>query len=262
VSNTIADVLAGRAPWAVECRDGFVLAREMGAGAVDHVIGDPPYDEQTHEGARTGDLDVGADSPIDFAPLPDLADILPSLIVCARRWTILFCTGAMLGDYKRAAGGTRNQGGAWIRDGYWHRTDGAPQKTGDRPAVSCEALAIMHARGGKMRWNNHGAQAFWEGVKARGEPGRHPTKKPPWLMAALIRDFTDPGDLIFDPTCGEGTTGVEAIKLGRRFIGTDIDRRWVDKAAAALAREGARPKQIEIAAKVPAMKQIPLLGAR
>ena len=111
-----------------------------------------------------------------------------------------------------------------------------------------------------MRWNGGGRPAVWTGPRADSAPGRHPTKKPPWLMAALIRDFTDPGDVIFDPTMGEGTTGVEALKLGRRFIGCDIDARWVRKAAKALAEEDARPKQIEIAEKVRPMKQtgIPL----
>ncbi len=150
----------------------------------------------------------------------------------------------MLGDYKAAAGGTRDSGGAWIRDGYWHRTNGTPQITGDRPAVGVEALAIMHACGGKMRWNKGGAQAFWDGPRAESRPGRHPTKKPPWLMEALIRDFTDPGDLVFDPTAGEGTTGEACIKLGRRFIGCEIDPKYHAAGLARLIRADARPKQV------------------
>lgn len=39
----------------------------------------------------------------------------------------------------------------------------------------------------------------------------------------LVKDFTRPGDIILDPFCGTGTTGVAAVSLGRKFIGLDID---------------------------------------
>ena len=52
-------------------------------------------------------------------------------------------------------------------------------------------------------------------------------------FAKLVQDFTRPGDLVLDPLCGTGTTGVAAIKLGRRFIGLDIDE---DRIASATVR--------------------------
>jgi len=36
-------------------------------------------------------------------------------------------------------------------------------------------------------------------------------------------EFSLPDDLIFDPFCGSGTTGVACMQLGRRFIGVEID---------------------------------------
>ncbi len=41
--------------------------------------------------------------------------------------------------------------------------------------------------------------------------------------AKLIESLTDPGDLICDPFLGSGATAAAAVKLGRRFIGCDID---------------------------------------
>lgn len=243
--GTIAEVLAGRADWALECRDGFALAHELAGGAVDHVISDPPYDEQTHAGMRSM-IDVGAETKITFAPLPAMDTFLPSVVLCAKRWILLFCTGAMLGDYKRAAGGTRNYGGAWIRDGYWWRTNSAPQITGDRPAAACEAIAIMHKQGGKMLWNRGGNQAIWRGVICKDPRRMHPTKKPLWLMEALLRDFTDPGELIFDPCSGEGTTGEACVRLGRRFIGCEIDPKYHAAGVARISRAASGLKQIDL----------------
>jgi len=42
-------------------------------------------------------------------------------------------------------------------------------------------------------------------------------------MADIIERFTDPGDMICDPFLGAGTTGVVAVRMGRRFIGLDVD---------------------------------------
>lgn len=51
----------------------------------------------------------------------------------------------------------------------------------------------------------------------------YPTQKPEKLINRLIRVFTHPGDLVFDCFMGSGTTQAVAMKLGRRFIGADIN---------------------------------------
>jgi site-specific DNA-methyltransferase (adenine-specific) len=59
----------------------------------------------------------------------------------------------------------------------------------------------------------------------------HPTEKPVALMEMYIRNSTQPGDLVMDPFMGSGTTGVAAIRAGRRFIGIELDERWHGVAA-------------------------------
>jgi len=49
----------------------------------------------------------------------------------------------------------------------------------------------------------------------------HPAAFPPELAEKAIRVWTDPGDLVCDPFCGSGSTGVAAKRLGRRFIGIE-----------------------------------------
>lgn len=51
----------------------------------------------------------------------------------------------------------------------------------------------------------------------------YPTQKPQELLERVIRIATNPGDLVFDCFMGSGTTQAVAMKLGRRFIGADIN---------------------------------------
>lgn len=61
---------------------------------------------------------------------------------------------------------------------------------------------------------------------------RHPGKMLPHLARALVREYTRPGQWILDPLSGIGTTGVEAVHLGRHYLGIELEERW-----AALQRE-------------------------
>lgn len=47
--------------------------------------------------------------------------------------------------------------------------------------------------------------------------------KPLELMAAIIRDYTRPGDLVCDPCAGMVTTGIAALAARRRFVGAEVD---------------------------------------
>jgi DNA modification methylase len=69
---------------------------------------------------------------------------------------------------------------------------------------------------------------FWVGP-ASGDSSLHPTIKPVGLMQKLIRVSTDAVDpVILDPFMGSGTTGVAAVKLGRKFIGIEIEPKYFD----------------------------------
>ena len=54
----------------------------------------------------------------------------------------------------------------------------------------------------------------------------HPTQKPISLMMWVLELATKPGDLVLDPFCGSGTTGVACLRLGRRFIGIERDEKY------------------------------------
>lgn len=58
------------------------------------------------------------------------------------------------------------------------------------------------------------------------DPPVHPHEKPISLIERLIRIYTNPGDLIFDPFMGSGVVGMAAKRLGRRFIGVENELEW------------------------------------
>jgi site-specific DNA-methyltransferase (adenine-specific) len=58
--------------------------------------------------------------------------------------------------------------------------------------------------------------------------GRHPTQKPEVLLERIILASSNPGHVVLDPFCGSGTTGVAAVRHGRRFIGIDMDKDYLE----------------------------------
>jgi len=61
---------------------------------------------------------------------------------------------------------------------------------------------------------------FW----SMGENTNHPTQKPEKLLAKLVLASSNPGDVILDPFVGSGTTSAVACKLGRHYVGIELDR--------------------------------------
>lgn len=51
----------------------------------------------------------------------------------------------------------------------------------------------------------------------------HPTQKPEKLVAKIVLASSNPGEVVLDPFLGSGTTAVVAKKLGRRYVGVEID---------------------------------------
>ncbi len=73
---------------------------------------------------------------------------------------------------------------------------------------------------------------FW----SMPENTEHPTQKPEKLIAKLVLASSNPGDVVLDPFLGSGTTSVVARKLGRAFVGIEIDELYCCLAEKRLAQ--------------------------
>ncbi len=58
--------------------------------------------------------------------------------------------------------------------------------------------------------------------------GKHPTQKPLSLLERIVLATTNKGDIILDPFTGSSTTGIAAQKHGRKFIGIDTEKQYLD----------------------------------
>ena len=66
---------------------------------------------------------------------------------------------------------------------------------------------------------------------------QHPTQKPVELMEVLIKNHTKVGDIVLDPFAGSGVTLEAAKKLGRRYIGIEIEPKYIEMCKRRLAQE-------------------------
>jgi site-specific DNA-methyltransferase (adenine-specific) len=76
-----------------------------------------------------------------------------------------------------------------------------------------------------------GEQVIWSlptPAKREKTAGRHPTQKPLALLDRIVRAGSSPEDVVLDPFNGSGTTAMAAVASGRRFVGIDVAREYLD----------------------------------
>lgn len=220
-----------------DCLDPVSGLASLADGNVDHVICDPPYEAEAHTKARRTTSSKWRQSnahgkaveeyEIPFAAITEeqRTAAAAQMVRVSGGWVIVFCQVEGVASWRAAL---EAAGASWRRACAWIKPDGTPQLTGDRPAQGFECIACAWAGEGRSEWNGGGKRGTYEFcVNNFGRLDRpHPTSKPEALMEALIRDFTDPNELICDPFAGSGTTGVAAIRHGRRFVGWERDPKY------------------------------------
>lgn len=237
--SDVRAVLEGSAQWAIVHGDCLDVLRELPDRSVAHVITDPPYSDHVHTKSRAGArkvpltdgagrmprsaisraVDLGFDA-ITGEQIVESADQFARLV---NRWTLVFSNVELAHRWREELTAS---GLDYVRTGVWVKEGCTPQFTGDRPAAGHEEITICH-QPGRKRWNGGGTRGVWtfpielNRGGAHG-PRLHTTPKPVPLMMELVRLFTDPGDIVLDPYCGAGATGVACLRLGRRFIGVEL----------------------------------------
>jgi site-specific DNA-methyltransferase (adenine-specific) len=136
-----------------------------------------------------------------------------------------------------------------INDIIWFKPNGAPALAGRNFTASHETVLWASKSQKAKHTFNYQISRNWEvqndliyrkGKQMRSvwsipttpkrekTHGVHPTQKPLELLMRIISMCSNEGDIVLDPFCGSGTTGVACVLLGRKFIGIDLDSEYLE----------------------------------
>jgi site-specific DNA-methyltransferase (adenine-specific) len=137
-------------------------------------------------------------------------------------------------------------------DIVWHKPNAMPESVKDRPTRAHEYIFMLTK---SARYTYH-----HESVKERAEEGTMRNRRSVWsintsgsgsshiaafpeaLVTPCILAATEPGEYVLDPFFGSGTVGVVARRLGRRYIGIELNPIYVREAERALERPISLPR--------------------
>ena len=222
---------AGVKPYYLDERSGIAIVcgdcREiMPSLKADVVVTDPPYGEVNRCDSGLRSLDKGS-ADVETVPIEWLAEKLPLIASTV----YVFCGTEQVSALR--AGFVDS--GMTTRLCIWEKTNPSPMNGQHLWLSSVEACVFGRHAG--ATFNEYCVSPVFRGPSRTEEGNGHPTAKPEWLFAKLIRASSNEGDTILDPFMGSGTTLRAAKDLGRRAIGIEIEEKYCEIAARRLAQE-------------------------
>jgi len=177
-------------------------------GRFDAVVTDPPYGIGESNEKNLSRVTLAAPKnygSFDWDKTPASPEQIKAIRACSR-WQIIFG-----GNYFEL-GPTS----CWL---VWDKQNGG------NDFADCElAWTNLNKAVRRIYWR-------WNGMIRKGQEERfHPTQKPLGVMEWCLTHIPD-AKTICDPYCGSGTTGVAAVKSGRKFTGIERAERYFDVAA-------------------------------
>ena len=152
----------------------------------------------------------------------------------------------LLGIPWRLAFALQDDGWYLRADIIWHKPNVTPESVKDRPTRAHEYLFMFskaeryyYDRESIMEKNSNGGRnrrTVWS-INTQAFPGAHFATFPPALIEPCIKASTRPNDYVLDPFFGSGTAGLVAQQLGRRYVGIELHREYVELAAERLKAE-------------------------
>jgi site-specific DNA-methyltransferase (adenine-specific) len=237
--------MSGRVEIIGDCTLYLGDCREILPGlALDHVMSDPPYEDELHAGAKEQRI-IRSDGrkmhgDLGFEGINTTrAEIAASCVAASSGWVILFTLAEGVRAWRDDL---QTAGAKWDTTCFWIKPDASPRFNGQGPARGAECFVTCWAGVGYRKWNGGGKRGVYTHCVNTGRQGEHPTEKPVPLMMDLVSDFTQPGQVIGDPFMGSGTTGVACLALGRSFVGIEQNERWFDLACRRIEQAHKQPR--------------------
>lgn len=167
--------------------DSFVWLKSLNSQSVDCIITDPPYDfnEDQKEFLQSEFKRICRGAILVFSP-PENQWILPA-----------------------------DQYLAWVK----------PISTKNTSKSYSRFLEMIFVYG-RGTWNNdrHWSQYTNVFMDLVDDASLHPYRKPPSMIERLMKNHSNQGDLILDPFAGSGVVAEVSKRLGRNFLGAELDK--------------------------------------
>jgi DNA modification methylase len=124
---------------------------------------------------------------------------------------------------------------SWLWLGMIPRSGAASPVSARGLRIDSRFIPVVILSAGRYEPRGYFLDVVKSETKDKGLKAEHPWEQPVGPFLELVEAFFKPGELVLDPLCGTGTTGVAAVRLGRQFIGVDKDKAAVSLASERLA---------------------------
>lgn len=192
---------------------------------------DPPYGHNNHaddlnsrlnEHREIEDKPIANDSPEAMRSVVD--GMLRHAVRILRKDCCCCCCGGGGGGPRPTFAWVANrmdaEGLSFFHSVIWDKTNPG---LGWRFRRQHEMVMVSHRSGGKLAWAKDD-KAIPNIIRVMPPRDRlHPNEKPEKLVEQFIALITNEGDVVLDPFMGSGTTGAVCARLGRKFVGIEMD---------------------------------------
>jgi site-specific DNA-methyltransferase (adenine-specific) len=132
------------------------------------------------------------------------------------------------------------------QDMIWYKPNCQPESVKDRPTRSHEYIFFL-TKSEHYKYDNKAVRGPNDrNLRSVWDINTVPTREPHFatfpseLVERCLLLTTGRNDLVLDPFCGSGTTGLVALRMGRRFIGLELNPDYVEIALGRIGRESAK----------------------
>lgn len=199
-----------QAPVKIEMPPLFVTpigdaAKVVAAGSVDYLITDPPLSRSSRF----------------FYP-----DLSRFAMHALKPGGLLACIG---GDMylPDVLTGLLSGGLTYLNDMCYH-CSARPMELRMLRLTQFKKIVLVFSKGARESGSKWIASDTVQAPPDRNDKRYHPHGQSVGGMSSFVKLLTEPGSVVCDPFCGGGSIGVAALKLGRRFVGMDIDPNCID----------------------------------
>ena len=231
--------------------DTFAVCPLLPENSFDLIVADPPYNlTKTYSGScfrRKNAPDYESYTRAWMEKVSPLLKATGSIYVCCD-WESSLIIGRVLGDYfkvrsritwQREKGrGARTNWKNGLEDIWFATKSDTYTFNLDAVKIRKKVVAPYRVDGKPKDWAET-AQGnyrdtcpsnFWDDITipfwSMPENTAHPAQKPEKLIAKIILASSNPGDFVFDPFLGSGTTSVVAKKTGRHYLGIEAEEQY------------------------------------